>query len=58
MMNLVAVFDFIVATAVVAGIFSYWLGYNTGVRETEQRWSDAVRVKEAHDAYDAANRRR
>lgn len=34
------------------GVFCVWyrLGYRAGVRDTEERWSEAVHRKEAHDA--------
>jgi hypothetical protein len=39
----------------VLGAFAtgHWLGYHLGIRETEQRWSDAVGRADEHRKYQA-----
>ena len=41
---------FVVIAAVVGYFWGESLGYDRGTAATEQRWSDAVRVKADHDA--------
>lgn len=41
---------FVIAAFLVGGFAGFTLGFFQGVKETEQRWSDAVKRKEHDDA--------